>query len=323
MADYKTIKGTKIQNYTTDPDNPLTGQVWYNETDQVLKVNTGPLVNAWATSTPYPSERYGLAAAGSKTAAITAGGWLTADAFTFDGTSWSAIPSINTARRYFPGAGTQTAALIFGGGNPTSLAVTESWSGSSWAEVNDLNTARRSLGGAGTQTAALAFGGRNPPISPALAQTESWNGTSWTEVNDLNTARRALVGAGADNTSALAFGGESPTKAITESWNGTSWTEVNDLNEGRQWLGGAGVQTDALAFGGTPPSSPVTAATESWNGTSWTEVNDLNIATTEAGSAGTSGTNAISIAGIEPTTAQLDRVEVWGTSGGNKTIGSS
>jgi hypothetical protein len=37
MADYKTIKGTKIQNYTTDPDNPLTGQVWYNETDQVLK----------------------------------------------------------------------------------------------------------------------------------------------------------------------------------------------------------------------------------------------------------------------------------------------
>ena len=322
MADYKSIKGTKIQNYTTDPDNPLTGQVWYNETDQVLKVSTGPLVNAWATSTPYPSERYGLAAAGSKTAAVTAGGWLTSNAFTFDGTSWSAIPSINTARRYLPGVGTQTAALIFGGGNPLPTAITESWNGSAWTEVNDLNTSRSGLAGAGTQTAALGFGGFTPPTS--AAETESWNGTSWTEVNDLNTARRYLGGVGADNTSALAFGGQvPPITGATESWNGTSWTEVNDLNSTRYYIGGAGVQTDALAFGGTPPSSPVTGATESWNGTSWTEVNDLNIATTEAGSAGTIGTNAISIAGIEPVTAQLDRVEVWGTSGGNKTITSS
>ena len=36
MAEYKGINGTKIQNYTTDPDNPITGQVWYNETDQVM-----------------------------------------------------------------------------------------------------------------------------------------------------------------------------------------------------------------------------------------------------------------------------------------------
>jgi hypothetical protein len=51
MADYKSIKGTKIQNYTTDPDNPLTGQVWYNETDQVLKFEyqntTNSLVYGW------------------------------------------------------------------------------------------------------------------------------------------------------------------------------------------------------------------------------------------------------------------------------------
>jgi hypothetical protein len=37
MAEYKGIHGTKVQNYTSDPDNPITGQVWYNETDQVLK----------------------------------------------------------------------------------------------------------------------------------------------------------------------------------------------------------------------------------------------------------------------------------------------
>jgi hypothetical protein len=74
MADYKTIKGTKIQNYTTDPDNPLTGQVWYNETDQVLKVNTGPLVNAWATGNDLNTARNVLAGAGTQTAALGFGG---------------------------------------------------------------------------------------------------------------------------------------------------------------------------------------------------------------------------------------------------------
>ena len=37
MAEYKGIVGTKIRNYTTNPDNPITGEVWYNETDNVLK----------------------------------------------------------------------------------------------------------------------------------------------------------------------------------------------------------------------------------------------------------------------------------------------
>ena len=37
MAEYKEIHGTKIRNYTTNPDNPITGEVWYNDTDNVLK----------------------------------------------------------------------------------------------------------------------------------------------------------------------------------------------------------------------------------------------------------------------------------------------
>ena len=37
MADYKTIHGTLVRDYTTNPDNPIEGQVWYNETDKVLK----------------------------------------------------------------------------------------------------------------------------------------------------------------------------------------------------------------------------------------------------------------------------------------------
>src|SRR6056300_1668143 len=118
MADYKSIKGVRIQNFTTDPDNPITGQVWYNESVNALKFQYPTTVNAWST-----------------------------------------------------------------GGN--------------------LNQFRDQAAGSGPQTSTLVFGG-GPPVR---VETESYDGTSWTEVNDLNTARRGLAGAGADNTSALAFGG--------------------------------------------------------------------------------------------------------------------
>jgi hypothetical protein len=85
----------------------------------------------------------------------------------------------NTARANFAGAGTQTAALVFGGGY-TPFGTTfriEEYNGTSWTATPALNTARYGLAGAGTQTAALAFGGFIPPPSAA---TELWNGTSWT-----------------------------------------------------------------------------------------------------------------------------------------------
>src|SRR6056300_1708420 len=71
--------------------------------------------------------------------------------------AWSTGGDLNTARADLAGAGTQTAALGFGGSGPT--GATEAYDGSSWTEVNDLNSARFGLGGTGTQTAALGFGG--------------------------------------------------------------------------------------------------------------------------------------------------------------------
>ena len=37
MATYLGTNGSRIQNYTTNPDNPNEGEVWYNATDNVLK----------------------------------------------------------------------------------------------------------------------------------------------------------------------------------------------------------------------------------------------------------------------------------------------
>jgi hypothetical protein len=178
----------------------------------------------------------------------------------WNGTSWTEVADVNTARYYIDGAGTQTSALGFGGNNHQ--ALTESWNNTSWTEVADLNTGRMIGGGAGeSNTSALYFGGNIPPPAITTAVTESWNGTSWTEVNDLNTARRFLGGSGTQ-TSALAYGGdvlpgETPT-AVTESWNGTSWTEVNDLvtANGQMTGNGAGKSNgNAIMFGGSNPTT--------------------------------------------------------------------
>ena len=77
---------------------------------------------------------------------------------------------MTTGRQRLSGAGTTTAALAFGGGNPNDVALTESWNGTNWTEIADLNTGRSTLGGTGTQPSALAFGGE-----PELAATEEWN----------------------------------------------------------------------------------------------------------------------------------------------------
>ena len=84
------------------------------------------------------------------------------------GAVWSTGGTLNTARRFLAGCGTQTAALGFGGGPPVQ-DETEEYNGSSWSEQNNLNTARRELAGAGIQTAALAFGG-----APGSTNNESY-----------------------------------------------------------------------------------------------------------------------------------------------------
>jgi hypothetical protein len=73
-------------------------------------------------------------------------------------------PGLNTARDDLAGAGTQTAALAFGGYKtipPTpATAATEEYDGSTWTtSPGSLKQQETNLAGAGTQTSALAFGG--------------------------------------------------------------------------------------------------------------------------------------------------------------------
>ena len=107
----------------------------------------------------------------------------------FTGLSWSTGNDMNSTRNAMGSAGTQTAALAFGG-MPTGINATEKYNGTNWTAANPLNSPISKLGSAGTQTSALGFGGI--PTSSPTGQTESYNGTNWTTVNPLNTARYAL-----------------------------------------------------------------------------------------------------------------------------------
>ena len=236
----------------------------------------------------------------------------------FNAAAWSSGGTLNQGGSTLGAAGTQTAALAFGGfiPSPGTLANTEKYNGTSWTtNPTGLNTARYSMAGFGTQTAAIAAGGDNSNPTAGINNVESFNGSSWTAVNTINTARRELKGVGT-NTAGLVFGGEvvpaGTAPVATESWNGTSWTtSPGTLNTGRFAHGASGIQTAALAFGGYAVGPAVnTAATESWSGTAWTSVSSMNTARQGLIGFGTQ-TSAVAAAGNLPPGSQTDATELW------------
>ena len=194
MSTYKKEVGTSVQNFAGNYPGAVEGQLWYDSTNKDFKYQYTNVTTAgsWATGGNMNTARQylGPSSSGTQTASLGFGGdegaSFSALTESYDGTTWTEVNDLNTARGRLGGAGTQTSALGFGGTDNTTsiIGLTESWNGTSWTEVNDLNTARAQLGSTGTQPSALAFGGEIAPSN--VANTESWNGTSWTEVNDLN-----------------------------------------------------------------------------------------------------------------------------------------
>jgi hypothetical protein len=296
MAEYKGIKGFKVQTVSTDPAaNAIAGGTWASGGD----LNTA-------------RQAFNVTNAGTQTASLAAGGYiLTPSANSalheqYDGTSWTEAADLNTARSNGFGAGSQSAAfsgLGMTGTAPvaTNSTNTETWNGTSWTEVNEANTARRHGGQFGSTTQGIAASGFVTP-GPSSPAVEYWDGTNWTEVAEMNSPRSQSAGLGVSHTAGLIAGGQSSPSPIpgqtayTESWNGTSWTEIAEINTNRMNLGGTGSQTDGIIFGGDldPGAS---ATTEYWNGTSWTEINDLSTARVSLGSGGGSSSSGLAFGG--------------------------
>ena len=183
----------------------------------------------------------------------------------YNGSAWTESGDLNDGRAVYEGqAGTQTAALAFGGFSPGNVAVSESYDGSSWTEGPDLNTGRRAHCGAGTQTAALCYTGYTTTV---IASTEEYNGSSWTSGNNNNTARANATGSGIQTAAIAASGntGGSPQSTATETYDGTTWTNSPaSIGTGRSQAGSGGTTSAKVAFGGYPGPAGM-ANTEEFN----------------------------------------------------------
>ena len=300
MSDYKAIHGVKIRDYTTDPDNLITGQLWFDKTNKVLQFQEFNPAGTFATGGDLNNATADSAGWGTQTSAVKALGGTTdnpvpgKETELYNGSAWTEVNDSNLARFSLGGTGVNsTSGLVWGGygtgGSSPVRAETEVWNGTNWTEVNDLNAVRNGPGSAGIATAALTFGG----AGTTNGYTELWNGTNWTEVGDINTARNTGAGFGVTNTAAVYCGEAASVNGITELWNGTSWTEVNDLNTTRRqhgMSGGAGSSTSGMVFGGENPSANNIANVETFNGTSWSAFAPLNVA--RRGGIGAGASNA-------------------------------
>ena len=284
MATYKGIQGFSIQNLSADPSNPIEGQVWYNSTSNVWKVEELTALGAWASGTALPGPRGGSVGAGTPTAALVSAGagptpTLTST-FEYDGTSWTGSGSITTGHTERGSTGTQTSAIAMG--NSSSITNTEEYDGSTWTAGGSLNTGRAAIAGAGPATAAIGMGG-TPDASPG--ETELYDGTSWTATTAQNNPQAYGAGSGTQ-TAGLSFGGYISNN-YTEEFDGATWTSGGSLITAGYGMKGTGTQTAALSMGGNTPY-PLSVATQLYDGTSWSTETSMSNARSYGGVANAS-----------------------------------
>jgi len=285
MANYRAVKGLTIQTVSSDPPNPVSGQIWYNSTLGKIKAAS---VSGWATGGNLNTARAAGIGAGTQTAALHISGNPDRTIVeAYDGSSWSEGPDLNAQKMNGSGGGASSAAAIATGGNAENTLITacETYDGSSWTEVGDLNSGRQHAASCTPSSAAVLFtGGQQNIFGPAAniisAATEEWNGTSWTEVGDLNTKRFQFTGCGTPTAGMVAGGNVNPpTDYIdeVEQYNGTSWTETTDVPDSTaagMGVAGLGTQTAGFWYGGTTPG-PATAGFF-WDGSAWSAAPTLS-----------------------------------------------
>jgi hypothetical protein len=289
MAEYKGIKGFKVQYLSADPSNPIIGQTWYNSTSKDLKYTSVTTAGSWATGGSMSTARNALGSAGDSSAALAFGGGTAPGARSsateeYDGSTWTTGGSLTgTARSDFGGAGTQTAGLASGGYviSPTArTADNEEYDGTSWTSATPLPTGTNGSMETGIQTAAVVFGGFQDAPSPnpgRQVHTFNYDGSTWTSGGNLNTATSVGGGAGTQ-TAALKVGGNLSTgkNAVSEEYDGTSWTNGGSQPAANDQNSALGTQTNALGLVGTTPPGAFNGAVTIYDGTSWAADSFLN-----------------------------------------------
>jgi len=253
MGNYKTDHGFEIKHRSSDPSNPIEGEIWYNTTTQTLKL--APLIGAWSAGGSLNTSRSQIAGAGTKAAGLAFGGTVTN----------STAPS------------------------ETNGAKTEEYDGTSWTNSNDKSNKKRQQSGFGIQTAAVDFGGYSDAPGGGYKNTcEEYGGTSWTSGgNYISTISNGSGGGTGTLTAGFNYGGYTPDTYVNTSaeYDGTSWTSGNNAPYGASNTSMTGTQTAVIGTGGNSP--PVVSTTVEYDGTNFTVVTSAPVVSQAVGSSGT------------------------------------
>ena len=271
--------------------------------------------SAWTETSDLNTARgYGGRLGVSNTSALMGGGdsrppsnsgTIHAQTETWNGSAWTEVNDLNTARGGLGGSGTLTDGIVYGGQTPPNLTNTEAWDGTSWTEVNDLATARARLAETSQSgTSALGFGGEIPPGGVTTA-TEEWQFSGLPPSTPAADYADAIIGDFYYNSTTGQF------KTVNDGGApiGT-WASGGNLNTTRDNQAGAGLQTSAMAISGSnPPPTPI-SSTENYDGTSWTEITEINTNRRYASANGPSGNPSVIFMGGYSTTNTGD-TEIW------------
>jgi hypothetical protein len=89
----------------------------------------------------------------------------------YDGSTWTVVNAMNTARHYLAGCRTQTAAISFGGGPTSTGTATEQYDGTSWIYCSYFSNSKICFIRIRYKTASLAFGGAVSTTQPQPKNT--------------------------------------------------------------------------------------------------------------------------------------------------------
>ena len=228
------------QEYT-ESANVITGAAWASGGN--MNIGRGLLASAGT------SESAMLGAGGYSPAAPANNTWSNVEEY--NGSSWSEVNNLPTIKSRFRGAGTQTAAVTFGGFTPlgpnTNYNTTEKYDGTNWTTSGNMNTARCYMAGFGIQTAAVSAGGATLNPDVGFNKTEEYNGTSWSEVNNMPNYFRNQAGVGIITAGVVTSGKEGPSASYPGIVNTTTTLEYDGTN----WTaGGTGLISGGNASGG-------------------------------------------------------------------------
>jgi hypothetical protein len=232
---------------------------------------TGPVPSYVSTSNTYdgtswtgaPSVPFSFSlggGAGPQTASIAGGGDGNAPGAMaiYNGSSWTATPTIGTNAYQMKFVGNSSAA--FGtGAYPTSNSYI--WNGSSWTSSPAAPTHFYNHSAVGSPTSAYFLGGSIVGPGSSINTTTIWNGSAWST----GTAMPVSGGTGGQSantapTDNFWINGFPPARITTITWDGTAWTTFANTANPRSNAGGAGTSsTSGFLCGGTPP---ITTATE-------------------------------------------------------------